>query len=99
MKRIALSITCGLLFPLLCLAVGFPLEEGGHERLAKVFLYLAAWPVALVSPLAPASDSPSPRAGLIRVSLYSAAWLLSVVAYSVLTYVLLRWRAKQKRLA
>ena len=99
MKRLTLSITCGVLFPLLCLAVGFTLDEGGHERLANVFLYPAAWPMALVSPFAPGSDSPNPNAGLIRVALYSAAMLLSVAAYSLLAYVLLGWRAKRKRLA
>ena len=99
MKRIALSIICGVLFPLLCLAAGFPLDEGGHGRLATVFLGLAAWPAALVSPFAPGSDSPHPNAGLMRVALYSAAMLLSVIAYSLLAYFLLRWRAKAKPLA
>ncbi len=99
MKRLPLSIICGVLFPLLCLAVAFPLDEGGHERAADVFFYLAAWPVALVSPLAPGSDSPSPNARLNRVVLYLAALLLSVSAYSLLAYVLLFWRRKQKRLA
>jgi hypothetical protein len=99
MKRLSLSIVCGVLFPLLCLAIGFPLDEGGHERLANVFLYPAAWPVALVSPFAPGSDSPNQNAGLIRVALYLAAILLSVAAYAVLAYVLSGRRAKRKHLA
>lgn len=99
MKRLILSIICGVTFPLLCLAVGFPLDEGGHERLATVFLALASWPVALFSLFALGSDSPNPNAGLIRVALYSAAMLLSVAVYSLLAYALLRWRAKAKRLA
>jgi hypothetical protein len=99
MKRLILSVICGVSFPLLCLAVGFPLDEGGHGRLATVFLSLAAWPVALVSPLVPGSDSPNPNVGLIRAALYSAAMLLSVAAYSLLAYLLLRRRAKAKRLA
>ena len=99
MKRLPLSIICGVLIPLLCLVIAFPLDEGGHERAADVFFYLAAWPVALVSPLDPGSDSPNPNVGLIRVALYLAALLLSVSAYSFLAYVLLSCRGKQKRLA
>lgn len=99
MKRIAISVICGVFFLLLCLAIALPLDESGHERAADVFFYLAAWPVALVAPLDPGSDSPSPHVGLIRAALYLGALLLSVSAYSSLAYVLLFRRGKQKHLA
>jgi len=78
MKRIAISVICAVFFLILCLAIAFPLDESGHERAADICFYLAAWPVALVAPLDPGSDSPN--VGLIRVVLYLGALLLSVSA-------------------
>ena len=74
------------------LGVEFP------EWLVTVFAYLFGWPLLLIEPFVPASDSPDPHAPSIRLALYFFALLLDVLAYSLLIYGVLCWRAKRTRL-
>jgi len=74
------------------LGVRFP------EWVVTIAGYLFGWPLLLIEPFVPASDSHDPHASFIRLVLYFVALLLDVLAYSLLIYGVLCWRAKQTRL-
>jgi len=101
-KRVLVSVAVPLLFPLL-LGVGAwiyvdMLGREVSEREVTIFGYLFAWPLLLLNPLIPASDSQYPNAGLIRVALYIVALLCVWITYSLLIYAILSWRARRHRM-
>jgi len=65
------------------------------EWAVTVLGYLFGWPLLLLNPFIPASDSPNPSAPLIRDVLYLAAIILDLAAYSLLIYAVLYWREKR----
>ena len=65
------------------------------ERQAVLLGYLFAWPLLILKPFIPASDSQYPNAGLIRVGIYLLAALCVWLIYSVLFYLILSWRERR----
>ncbi len=106
MNRILLSLVGGILIPMvLGLSSVFMMdvlyEQWGIiwlDWLAQIFLYLVAWPLAFIGLFLPASDSANPNAPFIRQTLYLTALLCTVVTYSLLTYGVLWWRERRRRL-
>jgi hypothetical protein len=62
------------------------------EPVILILSYLFAWPLLVLGPFIPASDSPAPHAALIRYVLSLVAVLLNVSAYALLIYAILYWR-------
>ncbi len=100
MKRLLQCLAGGVLIPLLTIAValivGLVVELSPSDGLLTALLYPTAFPLGLLSPFFPESDSPDPNAPFIRSLLYLTAILMDVLVYSLLTYVVLRWREKRK---
>ena len=66
------------------------------EQEVMIFGYFFAWPLLVLDPFIPASDSQYPNAGLIRVAMYIVALLCVWVTYSLLIYAILSWRERRK---
>jgi hypothetical protein len=65
------------------------------EWVVTVLGYLFGWPLLLLNPFIPASDSPNPSAPFIRNGLYLVAIIIDLIAYSLLIYGVLYWREKR----
>ncbi|HEX8162394.1 MAG TPA: hypothetical protein VF538_11010 [Pyrinomonadaceae bacterium] len=61
------------------------------ERVVTILGYLSGWPLLLLGPFIPASDSPAPHAAPLRNVLYLMAVLLDLAAYSLLIYFIRSW--------
>ena len=100
MKRLLQCLAGGVLIPLSTLAVamvvGAVVEVRPGDWLATALVYPSAFPLGILGPFFPESDSPDPNAPLIRGLLYLTAILMDVVVYSALTYVVLSWRERRK---
>jgi len=66
------------------------------EGLVTVLAYVFLWPLRLMKPIMPRSDSTVPNAAMIRTLLFLLAVFLDLAVYSLLTYVLLQWRARKR---
>jgi hypothetical protein len=66
------------------------------SAVTNISLGLIAWPLVIVAPFMPGSNSHSPYASSIQIILLVAAILMDVLVYSALTYLFLRWRARLK---
>ncbi len=101
-KRLLVSLAAGVLIPLLALAgsfVGAALAYKWHiEWFGKGFLWLIAWPLAALKPITPNSEDPSREAANLRLAILIAVPVLDVLAYSLLTYLVLLRLGKRKRL-
>jgi hypothetical protein len=101
MRRLLLSIAGGVLIPILIFGgalLGALVAHLWHITwLGESFLWLIGWPLALLKPLTPSSEDTSSTAAHIRLAVYLATPILDFLAYSLLTYTVLWWRAKQKR--
>jgi formate/nitrite transporter FocA (FNT family) len=98
MKRLLLSIAGGVLIPILAFGGAVLIGESPNLRwLSRAFVWAFGWPLALLKPLMPNSENASHIAALTRLALYLATPVLDVPVYSLLTYILLSWRAKQRR--
>jgi hypothetical protein len=64
----------------------------------EFFVWLIAWPLAVLKPITPNSEDPSKEAANLRLAILIAVPVLDVLAYSLLTYVFLWWLGKRKRL-
>ena len=97
MKRLETSIVSGIFLPwLLGLSSTFLMDVVDVQWkitwldwLANILLAMVAWPLVIVSPLMPSSNSPNPMAPDIRMGLIGVAILLDVLAYSFMTYSVL----------
>jgi hypothetical protein len=100
-RHLLIAAAAPLLIPLLLGIGGWLYVDvlGRHvsERMAMILGYLFAWPLLLLNPLIPASDSQYSNAALIRVALYIVALLCVWVTYSLLFYAFLRWQARRKQ--
>jgi CDP-diglyceride synthetase len=67
------------------------------ERVAMIFGYLFAWPLLILKPIIPSSESQLPNAGFIRIGIHIIALLCVWITYSSLIYVILSWREGQRR--
>lgn len=65
------------------------------ERVVTLLGYLFGWPLLLINPFIPSSDSPAPHAALVRNALYLVAASLDLVTYSLLIYVISSWRVQR----
>ena len=65
------------------------------EWAVTILGYLFGWPLLVLDPFIPASDSPAPHAALIRNLLYLAAALLDLASYSLLIYFISPLPAKR----
>jgi hypothetical protein len=98
MRLLLRAVTVTLLVPILlgglawlCVDVlGWEVPEWA----VTIIGYLFAWPLLLLGPFIPASDSHAPHAPLIRNVLYLVAVVLDVFVYTLLIYVVLYWREK-----
>lgn len=101
MRRVLLSIAGGLLIPILILMIGWMLLEvldvQGPEWIGQYLFIPITWPLVLLGPLFPASDSAYVFAPAIRIILFFVAILFNILLYSALSYVILWRRANQKR--
>ena len=101
-KRLLASLAGGVLIPLLALGgslLGAALAYQWHiEWFGKTFLWLIAWPFALLKPLTPNSEEASREAANLRLAILIAVPVLDVMAYSLMTYIFLWWRDNRKRL-
>ncbi len=52
-------------------------------------MWLIAWPTAVLKPLTPNSEDTSREAANLRLAILIAVPLLDVLAYSILTYIVL----------
>jgi hypothetical protein len=99
-KRFLASLTAGVLIPLLALAgsfIGAALAYKFHiEWIGKSFLWLIAWPFAVLKPITPNSEDASKGAANFRFAILLAVPLLDFLAYSLLTYLVLGWAGKGK---
>ena len=95
-RRLLMSLAAGVLIPLLALAgsfLGAVLAYRWHvEWFGKAFLWLIAWPLALLKPITPNSEEASRQASNVRLAILIAVPVLDVVAYSLLAYLILWWR-------
>ena len=102
MKRFLQSIGIVLLGSILLGLIAWVLADildlQFPEWVAAIFGYLFVWPMLLLRPFMPASDSPDPNAPFIRIVLYLSGLLLDILVYSLLIYVILRWRSRRNRL-
>ena len=93
------SVAIALVLPILAgLAAWLIVDVFGleiPEWVVTVLGYLFGWPLLLLNPFIPASDSPDPSAPLIRNVLYLAAIIFGLAAYSLVIYALLYWREKR----
>jgi hypothetical protein len=98
-KRLLASLAAGVLIPLLALAgsfVGAALAYKWHiEWFGKAFLWLIAWPLALLKPITPNSENTSREAANLRLAILISVPVLDVLAYSLLTYLVLWWLGKR----
>lgn len=100
-KRFFVSLAAGVLIPLLALAgslLGAGLAYRWHiEWVGKAFLWLIAWPLALLKPITPNSEEASRQAANLRLAILIAVPVLDVIAYSLLSYLILWWRDNRKQ--
>jgi hypothetical protein len=101
-KRQFASLTLGVLIPLLALACSFAGAALANlwriEWFGKGFLWLIAWPFALLKPITPNSEDASREAMNLRTAILVAVPLLDAIAYSLLAYIFLSWRQNRKML-
>lgn len=95
MKSVAIALVLPILLGLVAWLIVdvFGLEI--PEWVVTILGYLFGWPLLLLNPFIPASDSHNPSAPLIRNVLYFAAIIFDLVAYSLLIYAVLYWREKR----
>jgi hypothetical protein len=106
-RRLLLSLAGGILIPLVLGVSSVFLMDVVYAQwgitwldwVAWGFLLLVGWPLILVGPFLPASDSLDPNAPAIRSALFIVGLLLDIFAYSLLTYLILRYRSGRGRLA
>ena len=100
-KRLLVSIAAGVQIPLLALAgsfLGAALAYLWHiEWFGKAFLWLIAWPFAVLKPVTPNSEEASREAANLRLAILIAVPVLDVIAYSLLAYIVLWWQDNRKR--
>ena len=90
---ILLALIMGVIAWVLVDVFGWEIPEWAALTLG----YLFAWPLLLLDPFIPASDSRAPYASLVRQVLYLFALLLDIGFYSFLVYVAMYGRVKDKR--
>jgi uncharacterized membrane protein len=99
MKRILKAIAITLSLPILLGVIAWLIVDvlgwDVPEWVVTILGYLFAWPLLLLGPLIPASDSPVPHAPLMRSVLYLVAVLLDVFVYTLIIYAVLYWREKR----
>src|SRR5438067_12454157 len=100
MKRFLQCLAGGVLIPIVWFGVA-ALVAGGlklrpSDGLMSALIYPVAFPLKILSPYYPQSDSPDPNAPQIRSLLDLTAILMDVIVYSLLTYVVLRWHDHRK---
>jgi hypothetical protein len=96
MKRLLLALTGGIIIPIILFGVTFflthILELDQLEWLAYLLLLAVVWPLKIFDPLFPTGGMkfvPSNEA-------LSATVICDVLVYSLLTYLVLWWRARKK---
>jgi hypothetical protein len=105
MKRLLLSVGGGILIPASILASILLLENinvrllDRHQRMFSFYLYLILWPMFILGPIFPhyRSDNPDPYARRYELAFAISVILCDMLAYSLLTYAFLYWRARRKR--
>ena len=99
MKRILKSVAAVLFLALIMSVIAWILIDviGWEipEWAVMTLGYLFGWPLLLLEPFIPASDSPAPYAPLVRNVLYLVAVILDIALYSLIVYVALCWREKR----
>ena len=65
------------------------------DPVVTILAYLFGWPLLLLGPFIPASDSPAPHAPVIRNMLVLVAGFLDVFVYTLLIYAALYWRERR----
>jgi uncharacterized membrane protein (DUF4010 family) len=66
------------------------------EWVGKSFLWLIAWPLAVLKPITPNSEITSREAANLRFAILLSVPVLDVLAYSLLTYLVLWWLGKRR---
>ena len=100
--RLIVSIFCPPAFAL-CLGLGAwlwvdVLGEQFSEQDVTILGYRFAWPLVILDPFIPASDSHYPNAQNIRMIMYVIAFLWIWANQSLLCYGSLWWRERRKPL-
>jgi hypothetical protein len=99
MKRILKAVTVVLFLALLMGVTAWALVDliGWQipEWVVMTLGYLFAWPLLVLDPFIPASDSSAPYAPLVRSLMYILAVILDTAVYSFLIYLVLYWREKR----
>jgi hypothetical protein len=101
-RRLLASLAGGVLISLLALGgafLGSLVFYLWHVKSAlEFFVWLIAWPLAVLKPVTPNSEDPSREAANLRFAILIAVPVLDVLAYSLLTYIVLWWRDNRKGL-
>jgi len=95
MKSIAIALALPTLLGLVAWLIVDVFGLDIPEWVVTFLGYLFGWPLLLLNPFIPASDSPNPSAPLIRNVLYLAAIIFDLIAYSLLIYAVLYWHEKR----
>ena len=102
MKRILLSLAGGIIIPILLVSLAWLLldifDMQGPGWFGELLFTPITWPLTLLGPFFPKSDNPAPYTPMARITLFLLAMLLNILLYSSLTYIVISWRARHRRL-
>lgn len=98
-KAVVIALTIPLLFGVAAWIVVDVLGGEFPEWIVQTAGVLFGWPLLLLAPFIPASDSPDPHAPFVRTSLYLLAVVLDVAVYSLLIYFVLGLFEKRRAIA
>ena len=97
MRRLLISIFCGVLVPGQMLRFALLTDVGlGLEPIATPFYWILGWPMYVFTRVFPGRNPLYPDEG--TTAAFVASLLFDVHIFSLLTYVLLRWREKNRSL-
>ncbi len=100
--RFLASLAGGVLISLLALGGAFLGALFAYlwhvKSVLDFFVWLIAWPLTVLKPVTPNSEDPSREAANLRFAILIAVPMLDVLAYSLLTYIVLWWLGKRKQL-
>jgi hypothetical protein len=97
MRRLLISIFCGVLVPSLMLGFALLMDVGlGLEPIATPFYWIIGWPMYVFARVFPGGNPLYPDE--VTSAAFMASLLFDVLIFSLLAYVLLRSREKNRSL-
>ncbi len=95
MKRVLISIACGVLALVLLLGFALFMDVGlGLEPVATTFYWIIGWPMYVFARLFPGRNPLYPDE--VTTAAFVASFLLDVLIFSALPYSVMWWRCRNR---